>query len=82
MKATSKADAIVYEWSDFLETIHEGHRRVDNLERQWAAMTDQARHSSYADVLGNELAKTTADLLMREEFIEDCDREWGKRFAS
>ena len=82
MKIHSKHKDVVYEWDDFLETIQEGHRRVDNLERQWAAMTDQARHSPYADVLGNELAKTTADLLMREEFIEDCDREWGKRFAS
>jgi hypothetical protein len=32
MKATYNVDAIVYERSDVLETIYEGHRRVNNLD--------------------------------------------------
>ena len=81
MKVNS-SNKIVYEWHDFLETIREARRRCDDLEGQWAAMTDQARHTPHARALGQELAKTTAEVLMREEFIEDCDHEWGKRFAS
>jgi len=75
MKQDSEGHDNAGEWRDFLKTIEEGYRRLDVLTGELDAINAQEWDSSEARALREDYARTCAEVLTREAFIEHCRRE-------